>query len=649
MSKIKMSFSLIIALLLVGIMSTAAFARAAYSTSVAADGSGGFTFSFNKISTDTATTFTLNVYTQGSTQGVYDQPFKTYTVSNVTDTSKQTVNVPASDGVQVGTVYKFELSNPTGVVGEKFGVLTDSANLSMASVADDSKLLAATGKGLDVNGTGLFNSNHTGQDAVRKNNVDGSKQSIHGAYQNNTNSCASCHQTHGAANGDSLLFKDGVYSTCSACHDGTTGAYNAFTPATQATASTVQGTFDVHAAGQNGSMHTADGSLNISAAPGGNNTPAAKTPYTQDFDCASCHAAHGAGSNEENNLNVDPMGWASVPYGVAGQPITYWSGHGNVTITATKDNQNGKLFLNIPIATRTQTGTDSKGNPTYNISTLTKQTPYILVKLTATTSEANNFWYKRAGVKAGDSVIQTYRWTDNGGYIPDYSLWLRDNGYPGTANTVLKQGTTDMNLNSALTVVWRDGFAFGAAVPLIDNANVALGIDVETTDDIATLWDGTIPDSGIEMSKYCTSCHVDYASNTRTNNTGVYTVAHRHATIGRDETTCVRCHYAHGTDAQIMHDANDNTYWDLTTALGATNKTSGKPGVGMTSDQALNYLTDPNPSSAIKRYTGMSVCYACHGGGEQFLGSPITNRPDVNTHQYLLGGQPGDDRTAQSK
>ncbi len=43
-------------------------------------------------------------------------------------------------------------------------------------------------------------------------------QRTHGEYQNNTNSCASCHQTHTAA-AKNLLFKDGVYSTCTACHE----------------------------------------------------------------------------------------------------------------------------------------------------------------------------------------------------------------------------------------------------------------------------------------------------------------------------------------------------------------------------------------------------------------------------------------------
>ena len=127
-----------------------------------------------------------------------------------------------------------------------------------------------------------------------------------------------------------------------------------------------------------------------------------------------------------------------------------------------------------------------------------------------------------------------------------------------------------------------------------------------------------------------------------TDDTGVYTTAHRHQTA-TDELTCVRCHFGHGSEAQTMKDANDQSYYDLTSA-------------GMDPGVAIDYLKDPNPTSAIKRYTGMSVCYACHGKGGQFLGNPnngtdpSTTNPD-GTHpvtEKLLDGQPGTDRTPVS-
>ena len=55
----------------------------------------------------------------------------------------------------------------------------------------------------------------------------------------------------------------------------------------------------------------------------------------------------------------------------------------------------------------------------------------------------------------------------------------------------------------------------------------------------------------------------------------------------------------------------------------------------LAADKALNYLLDPNASSAIKRYTGMSVCYACHGKGEQFMANPNVNT-DRTTGRFLV-------------
>lgn len=87
-----------------------------------------------------------------------------------------------------------------------------------------------------------------------------------------------------------------------------------------------------------------------------------------------------------------------------------------------------------------------------------------------------------------------------------------------------------------------------------------------------------------------------------------------------------------------MKDANDNTYYDLTAA--------GKifdASVSGNTDKAIHYLVDPNPSSALKRYTGMAVCYACHGKGEQFMGNP-NNIPDATIGETLRAGEPGTPR-----
>jgi hypothetical protein len=661
MSKIKMSFSLILAIFLVGILSTAAFAEDPYGLKPVSQSDLSLLVPFTGNTSDPADyNSTTKVYTAVQFDVVLKDSTGTivgtgtdYQGTIATDTGKGSVTIPA--GVMTpGANYTVELYKSTDtdhatLLSKSTAVVLDPHNGDMLNINNAATKTDADGHpvSIDVNGTGLKNANLTGYNNTRKNR---SGQKVHGFYQNNTNSCASCHQTHTAANGESLLFKDGVYSTCSACHDGTTGAYNSFAPVDSSMTSSIDGTFNVQTAGHNGSLHEADGSLKISAAPGGNKDGGA---YDQEFDCASCHAAHGAGSASENNLNTDPMGWGSVPYSKdAGVQITYTKGHGPATITTTIDNKNGKLF--------TFAASDII-NGTANIPT-TETTPYILVKLTLADQNAvnGNYFYKRAMGTVDPAafpvnVIQMYRWNGangTGSYVPDYSLWNRELGYPYVANTIFKNSTgKDLTspVDPNLKVVWKDAFAYGSDVANINTAVVSVGIDVETTNNIADLYDSTrtatyIPDSGTEMSKYCASCHVDYASATRTDNTGTYSLAHRHATL-QDRLTCVRCHYAHGSEAQIMHDANDNTYYDLTTGI---TKADGTTKVFSSTD-AINYFLDPNPSSALKRYTGMSVCYACHGKGEQFIGSNSGTQPDTTTGQYLKGGDPGATRTIISQ
>ncbi|WP_160722681.1 cytochrome c3 family protein [Bacillus sp. USDA818B3_A] len=591
MSKIKMSFSLILAIFLVGILSTAAFAKDPYGLKPYQSG------------LDLVVPFNANTANGETKDSSYDMSLKLgdtvvksyYDIHVDATTLKGSVTIPASV-VTPGTVYTVELYARYGTtpLSKSTGLVTDSHNTGMYQLPDDH---------VDKDGSGLQNANQTGYNNTRKQRTG---QKVHGFYTNNTNSCASCHQTHTAADGEYLLFKDGTYSTCSACHDGTTGAYNSFAPVSEENADSISGTFNVQTAGHNGSLHDADGSLQVSAAPGGNNNPdtakgsVGASTWGAEFDCASCHAAHGSGTSSENNLNLDPMGWAQVAYS-----------------TTTKDTQNGKLFQNLSVNSTVPT---------------TFSTPYILVKKTLTASDISTdktkygYLYSRAKLAAGDKVIQTYRW-DGSKYVADYSLWLRDKGHVGApfsnADTFFKD-STGTDITNTLNVVWKDGFASGSAVDNVSTAQIAIGVDVETTDNIASLFDTAnanyVVDSGLQMSKYCSACHTDYLSATRTNDTGTYTTAHRHKT-GADNLTCVRCHFAHGSESQLMSDANDQNYFEKVEA-------------GMTPTAALDYLKDPNPSSALKRYTGMSVCYACHGQGEQFLGNP-------NNKERPVSGQPG--------
>ncbi len=574
MNKVKWSFSLLLAFFIVGILSTAAFASDLYGLK-AVQKDSGLEVSFNgntyaETPDVEGTKFTL-VLKNGSTV------LNTYGPIALDSAKHGTFTIPSSD-VKPGKTYKVQLYYDTD---------TSYATLLSGIVI------------ADVTGSGLLNANETGYNNTRKNR-DGQK--IHGAYQNNTNSCASCHQTH-TANDNNLLFKDGVYSTCSACHDGTTGAYNYFNATSSSTPNSISGTFDVSADVAHGSLHQADGTLQIKAAPGGNSNPSSDVKsvsantWGQDFDCASCHAPHGAGSADENNLNVDPLGWGGIQYYAEG--ATKADG-----TKATKDDANGKLFKGVIVQDTVPT---------------TKGDPYILVRFTAAAADISTdtknigYLYSRAGVKEGDQVIQTYRW-DGSQYVRDYSLWLRDLGYKKApfqkANTAFydSTGTAIDIVKADMTIVWRDGFVFGPDVSTVNKADVSVGIDVETTSDIKSLYDPAsasyVPDSGVEMTKYCAACHTDYMTDTTTGVQGVqtsFTNPYRHTGL-TDQMTCVRCHFAHGTKADIMKDRTD---------------------VKATTEDTLS---GTNHSSALRRYIDIESCYTsgCH-------------TTDLNSSMYLEG------------
>lgn len=597
MSKFKLSFSLILAILLVGILSTSAFARDPYGLKPVQGSGLTLNVPFTGNSADPADVegkrFTLQLFSPDGTL------VKTY-MAALDANKKATIVIPAAD-ITPSVVYTVKLTH-TGfsltVLSSSTAVVTDSSNTLSLPALD-------THGTLNKDGSKMINANQTGLNNTRKQR---SGQKVHGFYENNTNSCASCHQTHTGAD-NNLLMKSGAYSTCASCHDGTMGAKNVWEQVSEETVQGIAGTFN-YTLDHNSSIHEADGTLQTSAAPGANKT-VGNTTWSQEFDCASCHAAHGAGSNTENNLNFDPMGWGSVAY----------------SATGTDDQKYGKLFKDLPILDAVP-------------ATGTSTTPYILVRKTVTDADVANdpkkvsYLLYRSGVKAGDKIIQTYRLNGSKGYVADFSLWLQDTSGHGQANTVLKDSTgADITRAAGMTVIWKDGFAFGTKVADVTTAQISIGIDVETTPDIRSLFDttysGYIVDSGTEMSKYCASCHTDYLSATRKDSTGVYESAHRHQTA-TDSLTCVRCHFGHGSDAQIMKDANDQSYYDLTAA-------------GITGADAITYLKDSNPSSALKRYTGMSVCYACHGQGGVFKNNANNNPNTANVPngKILLPGQPG--------
>jgi len=131
------------------------------------------------------------------------------------------------------------------------------------------------------------------------------------------------------------------------------------------------------------------------------------------------------------------------------------------------------------------------------------------------------------------------------------------------------------------------------------------------------------------MSTYCASCHVDYLAKSGTA-TGTFSSAYRHTTTS-DSYTCVRCHYSHGTDVEVMMDAHGEKTTDLVA-----------DGTFATIEAANAYMVDKNPSSALKRYTNMSVCWGCHtdSKAEQLKNTFSFGDDDGQTDPHGLTPQP---------
>lgn len=405
----------------------------------------------------------------------------------------------------------------------------------------------------------------------------GTNQRTHGAYQNNTNSCASCHQTHTGASKD-LLIKRGVYNTCTACHDGTLGFYNVFKESTA-------GTFGGDEAG-NFSVHLANGTLTVDMAPGFNDyTSGTNKIATDNFDCASCHAPHGSYSSR----------------------LLHYSPNGMADIDITKK---GNKLIDYTVAAA----------PALPAPAVAADPDFKVVKGPADAAGiagegAANVIYVIKKQKKADGSFEYLR--DTNPWVAGYEHAMDDN------STKLKiayyteffnaQGKTtgfdaDGKMNGTLIPVYGKGYAKGTGVDSIVKANIARAF-VVTLDQIELAKFGQIPitkvdtnsydepGKGIAISKYCGACHTDYMTHSGGAD-GVY----RHST-DKDRFNCLKCHFAHGTDVTVMKDARDRSVATLVAA-------------GTPEATAKAYLLDKNPSSALKRYTNMAVCWKCHSAVE---------------------------------
>jgi predicted CXXCH cytochrome family protein len=606
MSKIKLGFSFILTLVLVGLMSAVAFASAAGPKIADWNSSDGH-LDFTWEAVAGATDYQLFKVLPGAdpVEITLADGAMSYSVDGLANSSTVEWEVVAVDGTGAEvseTVFYMTAGGP------KF-----NKEMSADRVALDTD-----------NDNGIVNANQTGKnvggqtdkfsDVIKSSgmtNKDGSTSThrTHGDYANNTNSCASCHQTHTAAS-KNLLFKNGVYATCTACHDGTLGFYNVFEKGSDSA-----GTFGGTEAG-NMSVHLATGAVSIKAAPGGNKN--GEGSWGGEFTCASCHAPHG--SYSDRLLNYNPNDMAVTPVSEGGLKLegvkVVEGAEGVPTPPSTKTDDI------IALRTKKLTEAAAAAFPQLGANATVIQ----LYKWDNTDTDAVT-----EGVQPKGYVLETTPWVYTGTYdsthtykVYDTAFWASkptttekdiymagDIVYPLKKNEDIRQannwiGSPDTK-TAKIDAVTVGDVARAYVVDLDLKADPAFPGKPVFTTKVVSLWNGLNWDEtgakksgkGVVMSNFCAACHTDYLAKSGSES-GTYSHAYRHTTTS-DTYSCVRCHFAHGTDVTVMRDAQGNTAQDLVTK-------------GEVADLATAqaYLLDKDPSSALKRYTNMSVCWGCH-------------------------------------
>ncbi len=568
MKKLRFSFSALVALFLFGILSTAVLA--APPASVSGIVSGPVDETTIKVTWNKATGATgYNVWWDG-----------TKVVDN------QDVLVYVATGVMPGEKHKFEIEAVNADGPSKKVVIDAILGLNQDFEGKDSTPVGhinsnQTGFGTSVNDGSTAGAVVKSKDMVDNKGNDGTHKT-HGDYQNNTNSCASCHQTHTSSAGK-LLFKDGTQATCTSCHDGTLGFYDVFGTGHDAGAGA--GTFGGDPIDGNASSHMANGTVAVKAAPGGNKN-ATTGSWASDFTCASCHSPHGSFS--DRLLKVDPNGMASTKKELGGNLQE------NVGALA--------LSVSAPI---TDTAVNALGK---NTSAVFK---YVTIGAGENADPASLF-YKDPNAKDGTYALIIY-YKEGAAWTQGTLLKVGNTGLPaltgaqynGEKGYVVFTNPIDpstINANIAKPYIMKFTFAS-------KGIDAATGVDVKETTGVA---------SG-DSQGFCLACHTDYKGgkgyeSAWDKNDKIW--AHSISGSGR---TCVTCHYSHGTDVSIMKDALGR---DLA-KVEADFKAQGIADADA-KEKAREYMVDKNVSSALKKYTNMTSCWACHNStrSDQFVDSP---------------------------
>lgn len=458
-------------------------------------------------------------------------------------------------------------------------------------------------------------------------------QMMHGAYQNNTNTCANCHSTHSGKTED-LLSKESTYETCVSCHDGSLGFYNVFEANVENDKGpgTFAGTID-----GNMSMHISNGSFMNSAAPGadlnmkdisGSNllTQNNKDTFGKEFDCASCHNPHG--SSMPFLLKTDPMGYSKI----ARKEII-----GADTNDKSGVYYGGLIIDKIPVIQLVDYPNDPENHPdpqpikigsqftldaaiSNNLSApadLNDNSPlnnYSVVKFQLSVAGSSNFFN---GLKADDWVVQVYKydkdlskwviapftssgegldlWTDSSTKLSNWKSTPDDDGFESVVQGYVINGdgawvkVLDGTIASSITYVSNiattfNFYNFSQNDTVVASGNIFEGTQLYKTDYTSLLNQfnnlGTDPNTindqksrFNQFNEWCSTCHMGFnISNAQKNNLGSAKVYTHHTSSGSEGTPCVECHYSHGTDVTWMKGTDGLNFNGIKNAMTVSGK-----------------------------------------------------------------------------
>ncbi|MDF2947955.1 MAG: doubled protein [Bacillales bacterium] len=417
------------------------------------------------------------------------------------------------------------------------------------------------------------------------------------------------------------------------------------------------------------------GEIKLKAAPGGNNS--GDDNWEDVFDCASCHEPHG--SYSDRLLHKNPNGMATTSYLSKGNSVGEGglvykdSSLDPKIVDSSKQTEFFKKQLYVISKVPSSKSTDF----ILVRDTVTNHQKNLVaagirdrknVPITTSSKYFITSGYGTIPKPIEGNVIMVYKWSSSRKkYEPDITPWVNKNmdilteasygvvfgidnqnaenekvsngrdgnlifdlikgfAYSGPGST--KDGDQVFNIND---IKW--GHVGRAYVVKLDKIKVATnnvsGTEIFVTSNGALVGgeleeDGTAKSKwglktsagmGQAMSNFCITCHVDYISDNGSKKSGTYSESYRHKSDS-DITSCVRCHYSHGTRQEVMRDASEKNYEQL--------KSLGE-------EQSL---VDDNKSSALKRYVNMSACWGCHSSPEY---GDITNSESYYENGNISG------------